>query len=200
MWKFGQPQDSLLCRFRSRRFEVSDLFPAQWDGSSPDCPSKKRNKDWMHSLGNYARAIQPTIQSLLRFFDGQSGLEPSHCAGNKSETSNRRDRKRQSNESCGCPNFHITAKTFTGMTKIRRHHPDDGVAILVQANSFADYVRIAAELSLPQCVTDHHGIQKTWDPICWGVCTPQCRFRPQHVKITRTRAEHLDALHPFATG
>src|SRR5437773_3675068 len=85
------------------------------------------------------------IQSLLRFFDGQSGLEPSHCAGNKSETSNRRDRKRQSNESCGCPNFHITAKTFTGMTKIRRHHPDDGVAILVQANSFADHVWIAAE-------------------------------------------------------
>src|SRR5439155_8816390 len=108
------------------------------------------------------------IQSLLRFFDRQSGLEPSHCAG-KTGTSNRRDRKRQSNESCGCPNFHITAKTFTGMTKIRRHHPDDGVAILVQANSFADYVRIAAELSFPQCVTYHDGIQKTRDPICLGV-------------------------------
>ncbi len=39
----------------------SDLFPAQWDGSSPDCRSKKRNKDWMHSLGNYSRAIQTTI-------------------------------------------------------------------------------------------------------------------------------------------
>ncbi|MFZ3376418.1 MAG: hypothetical protein WA183_12765, partial [Chthoniobacterales bacterium] len=82
------------------------------------------------------------IQSLLRFFDGQSGLEPSDSAGKKSGTSNRRDRKRRSNESCGYPKFHITAKTFTGMTKIRRHHPDDRVAILVQANSFADNVWI----------------------------------------------------------
>src|SRR5262249_45000679 len=86
------------------------------------------------------------------------------------------------------------------MTKIGRHHPDDGVAILVHANSFADNVWIATELSFPQCVTDHHAIQKTWDPICLGVNTSQCGFRPQHVKITRTRAEHLDALHPFATG
>src|SRR5579864_955584 len=140
------------------------------------------------------------IQSLLRFFDGQSGLEPSHCAGKNSGTSNRWDRKRRSNASCGDPNFHITAKTFTGMTEIGRHHPDDGVAILVQANSFADHVWIAAELSLPQCVTDHDAIQKTWDPICLGVCMSQCRFRPQHVKITRTRAEHLDAFHLFATG
>src|SRR6202022_2345263 len=46
----------------------------------------------------------------------------------------------------------------------------------------------------------HHAIQKTWDPICLGVCTSQCGFRPQHLKITRTRAEQLDALHPFATG
>src|SRR5205807_7881998 len=122
------------------------------------------------------------------------------CAGNKISTSNRRDRKRRSNESCGCKNIHITAKTFTGMTKIRRHYPNDCVAILVQANSFADHVWIAAELSLPQCVTDHHAIQKTRDPICLGVYAPQCRFGPQHLKITRTGAEHLDALHPVATG
>src|SRR4029077_7239847 len=121
-------------------------------------------------------------------------------AGNNSGTSNRRDRKRRGNESCGYPKFHITAKTFTGMTKIRRHYPDDGVAILVQANSFADHVWIAAELSFPQCVTDHDGIHNTWDPICSGVGMSQCRFRPQHVKITRTRAEQLDALHSFATG
>src|SRR6185503_16992671 len=140
------------------------------------------------------------IQSLLRFFDGQSGLEPSDCAGNKSETSNRRDGIRLSNESCGGPNFNITDKGFTGMTKIGRHHPDDRVAILVQANSFADHVWIAAELPFPQCVTDHGAIQKTWDPLCLGVCTSQCGFRPQHVKITRTRAEQLDALHSFATG
>src|SRR5207248_8275526 len=125
------------------------------------------------------------IQSLLRFSDGQSGFEPSDCAGNKSETSNRRDGTRQSNESCGCPNFHITDKSFTGMTKIRRHHPDDRVAILVQANSFADHVWIAAELSSPQRVTDHHAIHNTWDPICLSVCMSQCGFRPQHVKITR---------------
>src|SRR5205085_8286826 len=61
MWKFGQPQDSLLRRFRSRRFEVSDLFPAQSDGSSPACPSKKRNRDWMRSLGSHNRAIQTII-------------------------------------------------------------------------------------------------------------------------------------------
>ena len=86
------------------------------------------------------------------------------------------------------------------MAEIGGHHSDDGVAILVHADSASDDVRIAAELALPQAVADHHSIQESRPPVGLPVHLPDGGGGAQQLEVVRAGAEHLDPLDTVAAG
>src|SRR5439155_6325722 len=87
----------------------------------------------------------------------------------------------------------------TWRTEPRRHDADDGIDVIAQRNRLADDRLIAAELSLPQLLTQNHDerpsglvIVRAYDPATF-------RLHAQGLEITTGDLANLK-LHRFCSG
>src|SRR5271163_1076021 len=80
------------------------------------------------------------------------------------------------------------------MPEIGRHDADNGVTILIYSNPSAQYMRVAAELPLPQSIANHDRFGKARLRVARAVYAPQLGLSAEKLEVIGAGGEHFDAL------
>ena len=101
---------------------------------------------------------------------------------------------------CGDPGVHVSLQCAPGMAEIRRHHAEDGVGIVIEANFFAEDVRIGAKLAAPEAVAEDDAVEEARDGILVGVNAADAGLDSEQREIVRAGGEGFDSFGAVAAG
>src|SRR5262249_28662044 len=84
------------------------------------------------------------------------------------------------------------------MPELRRHNPQDGIKVAIDADLLSKSLRISAERTPPETVAEHDAFNESRLLVVRRVDAAQLGPRRQHGEVIGARREQFDALRFFA--